>query len=138
MSEPLIGNCRLIDLTVLGDARGSLVAIEQGRDVSFNIRRVYYLFGTTPGVDRGFHAHHNLTQLAVAVAGGCTMILDDGSRRVEMRLDEPAKGLLIGSHIWREMTDFTDDCVLMVLADAPYDEADYVRDYDEFLTLARA
>ena len=124
-------------LTARGDERGSLVAIEQHSDVPFAIARVYYLFGTCEGVTRGLHAHRSLRQFAVAVRGSCTMLLDDGNRRATLRLDDPALGLLIGPMVWREMSDFSDDCVLMVLADAPYDEADYVRDYDRFLELAR-
>jgi hypothetical protein len=123
-------------LTVRGDARGSLVALEGGRDLPFAIARVYYVFGTTAGVDRGRHAHHHLRQLAVAVAGSCTMLLDDGRQRVSVRLDNPATGLTMGPMIWREMTDFSPDCVLLVLADAVYDEADYMRDYDDFLAIA--
>jgi hypothetical protein len=76
--------------------------------------------------------------MAVTVAGSCTMLLDDGEQRIEVRLDDPATGLILGSMIWREMFDFSPDCVLMVLADAPYDEADYIRDYNEFIALARA
>ena len=122
-----------VSLQVRGDARGSLVAIESGRDVPFDIARAYYVFGTTPGASRGFHAHLALTQFAIAVAGACTMILDDGRDRIQVRLDSPAAGLLIPPMTWREMTDFTPDCVLLVLADAYYDESDYIRDYDDFL-----
>ena len=135
MTDDLLPGCRIVPLTVRGDDRGSLVAIEGGRDLPFAIARVYYVFGTTVGVDRGCHAHHHLRQLAIAVAGGCTMLLDDGVQRVRVRLDDAAKGLTMGPLIWREMTDFSPDCVLMVLADAVYDEADYIRDYDEFLAV---
>ena len=128
----------MIPLTQRGDERGSLVAIESGRDVPFAIARVYYIFGTSLGVDRGRHAHHNLRQLAIAVAGSCTMLLDDGKQRISVRLDDPAVGLTMGPMIWREMSDFSTDCVLMVLADAVYDEADYIRDYDAFLAAATA
>ena len=138
MTDDLLPGCRLVPLTVRGDARGSLVAIEGGRDLPFAIARVYYVFGTTAGVDRGCHAHHKLHQLAIAVAGSCTMLLDDGRQRVSVRLDDPARGLTMGPMIWREMTDFSPDCVLLVLADAVYDEADYMRDYDGFLATVAA
>ncbi len=131
-----VTGCRLVELQVRGDERGSLVAIEGERDLPFAIARVYYIFGTKAGVDRGFHAHRRLRQLAVCVAGSCTMILDDGRSRVAVRLDRPTQGLEIGPMIWREMRDFSDDCVLMVLASEPYDEADYIRDHDAFLDLA--
>ena len=132
VTDDLLPGCRLVPLKVRGDARGSLVAIEGERDLPFAIARVYYVFGTTAGVDRGCHAHYRLRQLAVAVAGSCTMLLDDGETRHSVRLDHPAKGLTMGPLIWREMKDFSPDCVLMVLADAVYDEADYIRDYDAF------
>lgn len=138
MTHDLLTGCRWLPLNVRGDARGSLVAIEGGRDLPFAIARVYYVFNTSKGIDRGLHAHYELRQLAIAVAGSCTMILDDGQSRVSVRLDNPATGLTIGPMIWREMTNFSPDCVLLVLADAAYDEADYIRDYDDFLAAAVA
>ncbi len=117
----------------LGDERGSLVALEAGNTVPFDIKRVYYIFGTEKNVARGFHAHHNLQQVAICVTGKCRMILDDGNTREEVWLDSPTKGLLIGDLVWREMHDFSEDCVLLVLASEYYDENDYIRDYDKFL-----
>src|SRR5690554_4837494 len=117
----------------LGDDRGSLVALEAEKTVPFEIKRVYYIFGTQQGVARGFHAHKQLKQVAVCVTGKCRMILDDGRNKEEVWLDSPTKGLLIGDLVWREMHDFSEDCVLLVLASEHYDESDYIRDYDEFL-----
>ena len=123
---------KLIPLQAHGDERGSLVALEEGQNIPFEIKRVYYMFKTKEGVRRGFHAHKQLKQVAIAVRGSCRFVLDDGKERVELLLDNPAQGLLIESFMWREMYDFTDDCVLMVLADQWYSESDYVRDYQEF------
>lgn len=120
----------------LGDDRGSLVALEGEKSVPFAIRRVYYLFGTKLGVARGFHAHQKLQQVAVCVTGRCRMVLDDGRQREEVWLDSPTQGLLICNMIWREMHDFSPDCVLLVLASEHYDETDYIRNYDQFLKLA--
>jgi dTDP-4-dehydrorhamnose 3,5-epimerase-like enzyme len=106
--------------------------------VPFPIARVYYIFGTQHGVSRGFHAHRSLRQLAVAVTGRCTMLLDDGQRRERIALDRPDHGILIEGLVWREMHDFSPDCVLMVLADAPYDEHDYQRSYEAFRSEAAA
>jgi len=131
--EQLVDNCRLLELSPRGDERGSLIPLETGRDVPFDIKRVYYLFGTVPDAQRGFHAHRDLEQLAVCVAGACTMVLDDGRSRREVRLDRPDKGLFLGPFVWREMRDFTADAVLLVLASKPYDEADYIRSYPDFL-----
>ncbi|WGL27842.1 MULTISPECIES: sugar 3,4-ketoisomerase [Pectobacterium] len=123
---------KIIQLQTHGDDRGALVALEQDKNIPFEIKRVYYLFKTKEGVRRGFHAHKSLKQIAIAVRGSCRFLLDDGTEKVELLLDNPAQGLLIDSCIWREMYDFTDDCVLMVLADQIYDESDYIREYSKF------
>lgn len=104
----------------------------------FDIARVYYIFGTAEGVERGFHAHRDLTQWAICVRGACTMILDDGRERAEVLLDRPDRALEIGSMIWREMRDFSADAVLLVLASERYNEADYIRDYATFKGLVQA
>jgi dTDP-4-dehydrorhamnose 3,5-epimerase-like enzyme len=137
MSKTLLDRCARRQLALRGDERGSLVAIEGGRDVPFRIARVYYVFGTKEGVDRGFHAHRVLQQFAVPVSGSCIMILDDGEQREEVLLDDPTAGLQIPPMIWHEMRAFSPDCVLMVLADAPYEEEDYIRNYAAFLEAAR-
>ena len=97
------------------------------------MKRVYYLANTAPNFSRGFHAHKNLRQIAVAVSGSCRMVLDDGTNREEIILNSPSKGVLIESMIWREMHDFSADCVLLVLASEHYDKSDYIREYDDFL-----
>lgn len=137
MPGPATTDAVLRQLTVRGDERGKLVAIEAGAQVPFEIARVYYIYDTVAGVERGLHAHRRLKQFAVAVSGSCTMILDDGTARTGVRLDNPAAGVLISAMTWREMHDFSPDCVLLVLADAAYDEADYIRDYDQFLAAVR-
>lgn len=124
---------RWVNLPPLGDERGSLVALEAGKSVPFEIKRVYYLFATKNGVSRGFHAHKKLQQMAVCVAGKCRMVLDDGHTREEAWLDSPTKGLLVNDLVWHEMHDFSSDCVMLVLASEHYDESDYLRNYAEFL-----
>jgi dTDP-4-dehydrorhamnose 3,5-epimerase-like enzyme len=127
-----------IDLPARGDTRGALVAVESGATVPFDIRRVYYIFDTQQGVARGFHAHRRLQQLLICVSGECRMVLDDGQRREEAWLDSPTRGLLIKSFVWREMHDFSPDCVLLVLASEHYEEADYIRDYEQFRTASQS
>ncbi|WP_434989955.1 sugar 3,4-ketoisomerase [Xanthomonas melonis] len=124
-----------IQLHTHGDDRGLLISLEQARNVPFDIRRVYYLFGTRPGVHRGQHAHRQLTQLAVALHGSVTILVDEGKGDgpTEVVLDDPSQGLLLGRLVWRDLYRFTPDCVLMVLADQLYDPTDYILDYDEFL-----
>lgn len=124
---------KLIQFQSHGDERGSLVSLEENKNIPFDIKRVYYLFDTKNEVTRGYHAHKELKQLAIVLKGSCRFRLDDGKERVELLLDNPAQGLYIDSFIWREMFDFSDDCVLMVLADSVYDENDYLRDYENFL-----
>ncbi len=124
---------KVIDFDVKGDDRGSLIALERGYNVPFDVKRVYYIFDTKEGVRRGAHAHRNLKQLAVCVKGSCRFLLDDGEQKRRVALDSPDKGLYLEGLIWREMYDFSPDCVLMVLADAFYDEKDYIREYDLFL-----
>lgn len=123
----------VVSLRVIGDHRGSLISIEQGIEIPFDIRRAYYIFGTRPDVSRGFHAHRKLQQLAVCVSGKCRMLLDDGKTRESIWLDSQDKGLLIEGMIWREMHDFSEDCVLLVFASEHYNESDYIRNYDDFL-----
>ena len=128
---------KLVDFKTLGDERGSLIAIEQGYNTSFELKRVYYIFDTKDGVERGFHAHINLKQIAIAVKGSCTFVLDNGKKREEIKLDNPNQGLYIEGLIWREIKGFSSDCVLLVLASEHYDESDYIRDYDKFLKEAK-
>jgi dTDP-4-dehydrorhamnose 3,5-epimerase-like enzyme len=124
-----------IDFQSLGDERGSLVAVEIGMEkaVPFDIKRVYYIYHTAGGVSRGYHAHKKLKQVAICLAGKCRMVLDDGNSREEVWLDSPTKGLVIEDMVWREMHDFSQDCVLLVLASEHYDESDYIRSYEDFI-----
>tara|TARA_R110002012_G_scaffold199872_4_gene368812 strand:+ start:2383 stop:2790 length:408 start_codon:yes stop_codon:yes gene_type:complete len=123
---------KLIEFPALGDERGSLVALEGNKTVPFDIKRVYYMFGTREGVARGFHAHKALKQVTVCVTGRCRMILDNGQKKEEIWLDSPTKGLILENMIWHEMHDFSPDCVLLVLASEHYEESDYIRNYVDF------
>lgn len=126
-----------IPLEAHGDQRGALVALESQRNIPFEIKRIYYIYATRQGVSRGFHAHTNLRQMVICLAGSCRMLLDDGHQRHNIHLNDPSKGLLLEGIVWREMHDFSPDCVLLVLADQHYDETEYIRDYSAFLELAR-
>lgn len=137
MTEVIFTNCHLSDLPVRGDDRGSLIAIEAGDQVPFDIARVYYIYGTGPDVARGFHAHRRLKQYAICLSGSCMMRVDDGVEQRDLRLHRPDQGLYLGPMVWHEMRDFSPDCVLLLLADTPYDEADYIRDYAAFMAAAR-
>ena len=125
-----------VEFPPLGDDRGSLVALEACKTVPFDIKRVYYLFATKKGVTRGLHAHLALKQVMLCVTGSCKILLDDGVVRESIVLDSPTKGLLVDSLVWREMSQFSPDCVLLVIASEHYDESDYIRNYEEFQRLA--
>ncbi|WP_156294033.1 sugar 3,4-ketoisomerase [Serratia oryzae] len=126
-----------VQLQSHGDERGKLVALEENKNTPFEIKRVYYMFNTKSGVRRGFHAHKELNQLAITVRGSCRFYLDDGKEKIDITLDSPSQGLLLEPYVWHEMYDFSEDCVLMILADKYYDESDYIRSYEEFLEEAK-
>ena len=116
-----------------GDTRGMLVALEELKDIPFEIKRVYYLYDTQKGVRRGGHAHRDLEQILVCIHGSCKILLDSGTERKTVLLEKPYEGLYVANNVWREMYDFSSDAVLLVLASQYYDENDYIRDYDIFL-----
>ncbi|MDU1036762.1 sugar 3,4-ketoisomerase [Leclercia adecarboxylata] len=128
---------KLINLNKKGDDRGALIVIEEEQDIPIEIKRVYYMFNTKLGISRGFHAHKQLTQIAITVNGTCKFLLDDGHSKETVVLDSPSIGLVIEPMVWHEMHDFSDDCILMVLADDHYDESDYIRDYELFISKAK-
>jgi dTDP-4-dehydrorhamnose 3,5-epimerase-like enzyme len=120
-----------------GDHRGELVALQNPQEVPFPIRRVYVLTKTLGNVTRGLHAHYNLDQVLIAVSGACRVRVDNGSDAKEFCLDTHTKGLRITNLIWREMFDFSPDCVLLVLASQEYDPEDYIRSYEKFLEIVK-
>jgi dTDP-4-dehydrorhamnose 3,5-epimerase-like enzyme len=122
-----------IEISVLGDERGNLSVMEALNQVPFEIQRVFYIYGTKHGVRRGFHAHYKTRQVLVSVAGSCKIHLDNTVRTKEVLLDTPNKVLILEPNDWHEMYDFSEDCVLLVLASELYNSTDYIRDYNEFL-----
>ncbi|MEZ9394455.1 sugar 3,4-ketoisomerase [Vibrio splendidus] len=128
---------RLIEFNEIGDSRGKLVSLEGNKNIPFEIKRIYYIFNTSEDVSRGFHAHKNLQQVAICLSGKCRFTLDDGFSREEVVLDAPNVGLYIDNNKWREMDDFSEDCVLLVIASDVYDEDDYIRSYEDFLRKMR-
>lgn len=135
MGEVGVTGCRLLDLNPIGNDQGWLVSLEAEKSVPFAIKRVYYIYGTVDDVRRGLHAHYNLEQLIVCVSGSCLFLVDDGNNKIELKLDNPRTGLHIKGVVWREMSNFSSDCVLMVLASELYDESDYIRCYEDFISV---
>ncbi len=123
----------LLNFKVHGDNTGNLVALEKDVNLPFEIKRVYYIWGTAEKVVRGKHAHRKLEQVIVCISGSCDFVLDNGKERVTVHLNSPSQGLYIKHNIWREFTNFSPDCVVMVLASEHYDEADYIRNYETFI-----
>lgn len=124
---------KIITFKKHGDERGLLVATEALKDIPFEIKRVYYITGADKNLRRGFHAHKELVQVLVCVKGSCYVMVDDGNEKKDVLLSEPNEGLIVDKKIWHEMYDFSDDCVLLVLASDYYNEADYLRNYDDFM-----
>ena len=122
----------LIELPKIIDTRGNLSVVENHKEIPFDIRRVYWLYEVPTGELRGGHAHKDLQQVLIALHGSLTVTVNDGNNQQTFTLDRPNLGLYIESNIWREMSDFSDGAVCLVLASKPYDPAGYIRDYDEF------
>jgi dTDP-4-dehydrorhamnose 3,5-epimerase-like enzyme len=123
----------LIDFKSLGDGRGELFSIEGNQNIPFAIKRVYYMFGMQSELPRGFHAHKELQQVAICIKGSCKLVMDDGTTKEQVLIGKPSTGIVIDKLIWHEMHDFSEDCILMVIASNSYDESDYLRSYDDFL-----
>lgn len=128
-----INDCRLVELPRRASVAGSITPVESGVDVPFLIERVYYLYDVPGGESRGGHAHRDLQQLVVSAMGSFEVVLDDGRARKTVRLERAYHGLYIPRLIWRELINFSSGGICVVLASAPYEEADYIRDYSEFL-----
>ena len=129
----MLFDCRIIDLPLISDQRGNLSFFEASRHVPFDFRRIYYLYDVPEGAERGGHAHKNLHQFMIAISGSFDVLLDDGKEKMQIHLDRASKGLYICPMIWRDIQNFSSGAVCMVIASEYYDEADYIRNYWEFL-----
>lgn len=130
-------NCSLIKFNDITDKYGHLTPIESKVDVPFEIRRIYYIRGVEQGVTRGFHSHRKLHQVLICLNGSIKIRVKNPKEEEIIELNDPSVGLYIGTYVWREMFDFTEDSVLLVLASEYYDENDYIRNYDFYLEEAK-
>lgn len=128
-----ISDCEIVELPKIQDPRGNLTFIEGNSHVPFDIRRVYYLYDVPGGSERGGHAHKGLSQLIIAMSGSFDVVLDDGTQKRRFHLNRSYQGLYVCPMIWRELDNFSSGSVCMVLASNVYDEADYYRDYNEYI-----
>lgn len=138
MIDSTVYDCSIIELNRHHSGRrGNLTVVENGEAVPFNVARIFYLYDVPGGVGRGAHAHHTLQQLIVAVSGSFSVTVDDGSVKRTFLLNRPYKGLLVVPGIWATLDDFSSGAVCMVLASEPYEEADYIRSYSEFIAVKK-
>lgn len=128
-----LSDCKIIDLPKITDPRGNLSFIEGGQHIPFDIKRVYYLYDVPGGSDRGAHAHKELHQFIVAMSGSFDVVLDDGQQKHKFHMNRSHYGLYVCPMMWRDLDNFSSGAVCMVLASEHYDEADYIRDYTQFL-----
>jgi len=128
----------LQEFKVLGDHRGQLIALEANKQIPFDVKRVFYIYGTQEGVPRGNHSHYKTKQFLVAVNGSCKVTLDNGKEKEIYDLNKPNFGLFQDALIWGTMHEFSSDCVLMVVADEYYDASDYITNYDTFLEVVNS
>ena len=125
---------RLLQFKEYGDERGNLVVAEgDGMDIPFDIKRVFYMYGSDPDIIRGQHANRQTEFVLINVSGSSKVLVDDGQTKEVVTLDKPRMGLYLGKMIWKEMYDFSADSVLLVLASRHYEEQEYIRNYDVFL-----
>lgn len=129
-------NCGLMKMKCFKDKYGSLVPIEANKDIPFEIKRIYYISNVKENVTRGFHSHRKLHQLLICVNGSVKIRVKNPKEEEIYELNNSSEGLYIGTMIWREMYDFSEDAVLLVLASEVYDENDYIRNYDFYLNEA--
>lgn len=124
---------KLIKFNQLGDERGHLVVLEGMKDIPFEIKRVFYIYGADKDVVRGQHANRRSEFVLINVSGNSKVTTDDGYEKTTFDLDEPHIGVYIPNMVWKDMYDFSKDSVLLVLASEPYDSSEYIRGYDDFL-----
>ena len=134
MTKYSVFDCSIVELDKHhSDRKGNLTVVENGKTLSFDVKRVYYLYDVPAGESRGSHAHRNLEQLIIAVSGSFSITLDDGKFKQTFFLNRPYQGLHIKAGIWRDLGDFSSGAVCLVLASDIYDKEDYIRDYKEYL-----
>lgn len=124
---------KLVTFNKLSDDRGNLIALEVKDEIPFDVKRVYYIYGANGDCIRGKHAHKILKQLMVCMSGSCSFLLDNGTDREVVLLNKPNQGIYIDSLVWRELSNFSKDCVVVVFASEHYDRSDYILDYEDFL-----
>ncbi len=135
--KQMIEKCRMIEFPQKGDDRGHLVIVEGNQDIPFEIKRVFYIYGSDKDVIRGKHANYNTEFVLINVAGTSKVKVDDGTEQKIFSLDRPHTGIFLPRMVWKDMYDFSEDSVLLVLASEHYDETEYIRSYPEYLEIMK-
>ena len=129
--------CKIINFSDLGDERGKLVVIEGGQAIPFDIKRVFYIYGSDATVVRGEHANRESEFVLINVAGTSKVRITNGKEEFIVELNKPMMGIYIPKMIWKDMYDFSADSVLLVLASTHYERKEYIRNYDEYIQIVR-
>lgn len=134
MKSLKVSNCGIIELCQIKDGHDGVLSVaEVGKQIPFDIKRVYYIYGLEhESAIRGKHAHKQNKQVIFCINGSFTLTLDDGYQQEEIRMDKPNVGVFMDVKLWHTMKDFSDNCILLVFASDLYDENDYLRNYDDF------
>lgn len=130
-------NVKKVKFNVIKDDRGKMIPIEYPKQLEFPLKRIYYIYDVKEEVRRGYHSHNDLEQVLIAVNGSIKILVKTPYEEEIIELNDPSEGLYIGPMIWREMFDFTENSVLLVLASHEYDESDYIRNYDDYKIKAK-
>lgn len=133
----MTGQCRMLEFSQKGDDRGHLVVVEGNGDIPFDIKRVFYIYGSDKDVVRGRHANYRSEFVLINVAGTSKVKVDDGVNQKVFSLDRPHIGIYIPKLVWKDMYDFSEDSVLLCLSNEHYDGGEYIRDYDEYLKVMK-
>ena len=133
----MIEKCKMLSFVENGDERGHLVVVEGNRDIPFEIKRVFYIYGSDRDVIRGRHANYNTEFVLINVAGTSKVKVDDGTNQKIFSLDRPHTGIFLPKMVWKDMYDFSEDSVLLCLSSEHYDANEYIRDYDKYLTVVK-
>jgi hypothetical protein len=128
-----LADCNIIQLRKIHNRAGNITPVENGADIPFNVKRIYYLYDIPGGESRGGHGHKELEQLIVAVSGSFDVTIDDGVSKKTVNLNRPYFGLHLKPGIWRDLSNFSSGAICLVLASHLYDESDYIREYSEFI-----
>ncbi len=134
MKKNSVYDCSIVELPQIHNKAGNITAIENNKTIPFEIKRIYYLYDIPGGEDRGAHGHKKLQQFIIAASGSFDVTIDDGVNKRTFNLNHPNRALHLVSGMWRELSNFSSGAICLVLASEKYDEKDYIRDYNCFIT----